>query len=111
VAAGLSGTGLRRGDAVGLVSANTVEFVVALLGAARAGLVVAPLDPTLPHTETSVRLGGLGAQAILVGLPAVDSAPAWRVTIELRRPGGPVERGIRAAACPRSVVFAPTARS
>ena len=40
VAVRLGSTGLRRGDAVGLVCANTVEFVVALLGAARAGLVI-----------------------------------------------------------------------
>ena len=36
MAARLRNTGLRRGDAVGLISANNVELVVALLGAARA---------------------------------------------------------------------------
>ena len=75
MAARLRSTGLRRGDAVGLISANNVEFVVALLGAARAGLVVAPLDPTLPQSEMAARLERLGAQGILVGPRAVDSAP------------------------------------
>src|SRR6478735_3928608 len=75
VADRLAGMGLQRGDAVGLVCANSIEFVVALLGAARAGLVVAPLDPTLPQSQMSARLEGLGAQAILVGPPAVGVAP------------------------------------
>src|ERR1700754_672212 len=56
MAARLRRMGLRRGDAVGLISANNVEFVVALLGAARAGLVIAPLDPALPQSELAVRL-------------------------------------------------------
>jgi acyl-CoA synthetase (AMP-forming)/AMP-acid ligase II len=47
VAVRLGSTGLRRGDTVGLVCANTAEFAVALLGAARAGLVIAPLDPAV----------------------------------------------------------------
>jgi acyl-CoA synthetase (AMP-forming)/AMP-acid ligase II len=75
VAARLSRTGLREGDAVGLVSANDVEFVVALLGAARAGLVVAPLDPALPQSEMATRLERLGAQSILVGPRTLGSAP------------------------------------
>ena len=87
VAARLGSTGLRRGDAVGLVGANTAEFVIALLGAARAGLVVAPLDPTLPQSQMSARLERLGAQAILVGPLAGDATQIaqFRVpTCELR---------------------------
>jgi acyl-CoA synthetase (AMP-forming)/AMP-acid ligase II len=74
VAARLGSIGLRRGDAVGLVFANTAEFVVALLGAARAGLVVAPLDPALPSSQMSARLEGLGARAILAGPSVVEAA-------------------------------------
>jgi acyl-CoA synthetase (AMP-forming)/AMP-acid ligase II len=81
VAVRLGNTGLRRGDAVGLVSANTAEFVVALLGAARAGLVVAPIDPTLPESQMSARLEALGAQAILLGPPAADAAPVAQVAV------------------------------
>src|SRR3954462_11046068 len=83
VAVRLGSTGLRRGDAVGLVCANTAEFTVALLGAARAGLVVAPLDPALPPSEMSARLDGLAAHAILVGPSAVDTVefriPSWEL--------------------------------
>lgn len=71
----LNASGLYRGDAVGIVSANNADFVVALLGAARAGLVVAPLDPTLPHAEMSDRLERLGAHAIVLGELAVDALP------------------------------------
>jgi acyl-CoA synthetase (AMP-forming)/AMP-acid ligase II len=94
VAARLAGTGLQRGDAIGLVCANTVEFVVALLGAARAGLVVAPIDPTLPESQLSARLEGLGAQAIIVGPAFAGSAPTaqvhiptWALRVDIARGG------------------------
>ncbi|MGW3626707.1 FadD7 family fatty acid--CoA ligase [Streptomyces sp. NPDC000880] len=94
VAARLGSTGLRRGDAVGLVCANTAEFVVALLGAARAGLVVAPMDPTLPESQMSARLEALGAQAVLLGPPAADAAPVaqvhvptWPLRVDIPRAG------------------------
>ncbi|MGW3600866.1 AMP-binding protein, partial [Streptomyces sp. NPDC005167] len=52
----LTAAGVRPGDPVGLVAANTVEFVVSLFGAARAGAVVAPLDPALPPGQLGTRL-------------------------------------------------------
>lgn len=67
VAAGLAAARLRRGDVVGIVELNTVEFVVALLAAARIGLIVAPLDPALADIEMTNRLARLGAQAVLIG--------------------------------------------
>lgn len=106
VAARLGSTGLRRGDAVGLVCATTAEFVVALLGAARAGLVVAPIDPTLPESQVSARIEGLGAQAILVGPLAVGAAPVaqvhiptWTLRVDISRGGtatATLETGTRA---------------
>ena len=113
----LGSTGLRRADAVALISANNAEFVVALLGAARAGLVVAPIDPTLPASQVSARLEGLGAQAILVGPPSVGlpsaatvappDVPTWTLRVELSDggtataaldTGAPVARRVRGAA-------------
>jgi acyl-CoA synthetase (AMP-forming)/AMP-acid ligase II len=106
VAARLGSTGLSRGDAVGLVCANNAEFVVALLGAARAGLVVAPIDPTLPESQISARLEALGAEAMLVGPPTVDPAPVapdhvptWTLRVDTSRTGTPtatLETGVRA---------------
>ncbi|MFF1447947.1 FadD7 family fatty acid--CoA ligase [Streptomyces sp. NPDC058274] len=94
VAARLGGTGLRRGDAVGLICANTAEFVVGMLGAARAGLVVAPVDPALPESQLSARLEALGAQAVLLG-PAAAGAPpiapvrlpTWPLRVDVSRAG------------------------
>ncbi|MEV6105633.1 FadD7 family fatty acid--CoA ligase [Streptomyces sp. NPDC051940] len=83
VAARLAGAGLRPGDVVGLVARNTAEFVVALLGAARAGLVTAPLDPDLGESDLRLRVAEVGARAVIAapGVPAADQVP---------RPGVPV---------------------
>ncbi|MDX2548265.1 FadD7 family fatty acid--CoA ligase [Streptomyces sp. WI04-05B] len=90
VAARLTRTGLGRGDAVGLICANTAEFVVALLGAARAGVVVAPLDPALPAPQLAARIAALGARAVLVG-PSVSVAalpvPVWPLRVDASRAG------------------------
>lgn len=89
VAGRLGGAGLRRGDAVGLLCANTAEFVVGLLGAARAGLVSAPLDPALPSPQLSARLRALGARAVLVGPSVPDgmmlAVPAWPLRVDVSR--------------------------
>lgn len=94
VATRLGAEGLRRGDAVALTGANTVEFVVALLAAARAGLVVAPLDPALPEPEVSARLRALGARVVVAGSPAPEavpvgrgSVPGWILRIDAPAPG------------------------
>jgi len=81
VATQLSGAGLRRGDPVGLVSANNAEFVVGLLAAAEAGLVVAPLDPGLPAAQLAARLDRLGARAVLVGPPPAPGVVPGGVVI------------------------------
>ncbi|MFB6981624.1 FadD7 family fatty acid--CoA ligase [Streptomyces scopuliridis] len=91
VAARLGRTGLRRGDVVGLVSANTAEFVVALLGAARAGLVVAPADPALTASQLTDRFEALGARAVLRGPAeagaARDEIPAWPLRVDISHAG------------------------
>lgn len=93
LAARLRGMGLRRADPVGLVCPNDAEFVVGLLGAARAGLVVAPIDPALPETQMSARIEELGAQAILTSplavgpRSAVARVPAWTLRVDVSRAG------------------------
>ncbi|MFB7289255.1 FadD7 family fatty acid--CoA ligase [Actinacidiphila glaucinigra] len=95
VAARLTAAGLRTGDAVGLVSANTVEFVAALLGAARAGLVVAPVDPALPEPRMTAGLEALGVRAVLLGPTAGGTppaavgpgVPAWTLRVDLSPAG------------------------
>jgi acyl-CoA synthetase (AMP-forming)/AMP-acid ligase II len=79
---------------VGLVCANNAEFVVALLGAARVGVVVAPLDPALPWSQMATRMEGMGARAILVGPQGLDnvsasqtSTPTWVVQVDISTAG------------------------
>ncbi|SPM33507.1 Acyl-CoA synthetase (AMP-forming)/AMP-acid ligase II [Mycobacterium rhizamassiliense] len=66
LAAQLERGGLRPGDRVGLRTGSNAEFVVGLLAASRAGLVVVPLDPALPVGEQAVRGDAAGARAVLV---------------------------------------------
>ncbi|MFC8430611.1 FadD7 family fatty acid--CoA ligase [Streptomyces sp. NPDC057253] len=91
VAARLGGAGLRPGDAVGLICANTAEFVVALLGAARAGLVAAPLDPALPEPQLAARVAGLGARAVLLDAAVSGTValpvPAWPLRVDVSGAG------------------------
>ena len=76
-------SGLRSGDVIALSCANNIEFVVALLGAARAGIVVAPLDPTLPAIQARERVNRVGAcltvtdaRGLEPGAPEEDG-PRW----------------------------------
>jgi acyl-CoA synthetase (AMP-forming)/AMP-acid ligase II len=86
----LSANGLRPGDLVALEAANSVEFVAGLLGAARAGLVVAPLDSALAPGERSARLDRLGARLILTDALTDftnGDCPTWRISFTPGRAG------------------------
>lgn len=80
-ATALVGTGLAAGDVVGLRAPNTLAYILGLLGAARAGLVVAPLDPALPAAEQQDRMRRLGARAVLTDTPAALLAGAPEIAI------------------------------
>jgi acyl-CoA synthetase (AMP-forming)/AMP-acid ligase II len=69
VATHLKEMGLPPADPVALVCPNLTEFVVGLLGVARVGLVVAPMDPALPGPELSERLEEVGARVVLAEHP------------------------------------------
>ena len=58
--------GLLPGDRVALRAGSNAEFVVALLAASRAELIVVPLDPALPVTEQLTRSEAAGARVVLV---------------------------------------------
>ena len=58
--------GLLPGDRVALRAGSNAEFVVALLAASRAELIVVPVDPALPVSEQRTRSEAVGARAVLV---------------------------------------------
>jgi acyl-CoA synthetase (AMP-forming)/AMP-acid ligase II len=70
--------GLLPGDRAALRASSSAEFVVGLLAASRAGLVVVPLNPALPVTEHRARVAAAGARVVLVD----DDTP--RKTAETR---------------------------
>ncbi|WP_142281975.1 FadD7 family fatty acid--CoA ligase [Mycobacterium sp. IEC1808] len=81
--------GLSAEDRVALRAGSNAEFVVGLLAASRAGLVVVPLDPALPAGEQRTRSEAVGARAVLVdGVgPGDEGEPGLRrwpiaVTVE-----------------------------
>ena len=84
----LVGGGLRPGDRAALRARSSAEFVVGLLAASRAGLVLVPLDPALPVAEQHARITAAGARVVLVDADADTSGgadetapPSWPVSV------------------------------
>lgn len=73
--------GLRRGDVIGVQMTTSAHFVVALLAAARLGIVVAPLNPALPTSEQRSKVDALGARVVLVDRDpdTAGACPEWQV--------------------------------
>jgi crotonobetaine/carnitine-CoA ligase len=61
----LAGLGVRPGERVALFGANSVDYVVALAGAARLGAVCVPLNALLTAPEIAWQLADAGAVALL----------------------------------------------
>jgi acyl-CoA synthetase (AMP-forming)/AMP-acid ligase II len=78
--------GLEAGDRVGLRAPSGAEFVVGLLAASRAGLVVVPLDPALPVVDQHARIGAAGGRVVLVDRNSAgenDALPQWPISVTL----------------------------
>jgi long-chain acyl-CoA synthetase len=73
----LAQLGLARGARVALASGNDLTFVVTLLAGTGAGLVVVPVNPTAPASETERKLRIAGAEAIVLGAAASTLADAF----------------------------------
>ncbi|MEU8433208.1 AMP-binding protein [Streptomyces sp. NPDC029216] len=69
----LAGRGIRRGDRVAVMLQNTPHFVLAVLGAWKAGAVVVPVNPMYKAGETRHVLGDSGAVALVCGAGEWDA--------------------------------------
>jgi acyl-CoA synthetase (AMP-forming)/AMP-acid ligase II len=105
--------GLRSGDRVALRAASNAEFVVGLLAASRADLVVVPLDPALPVSEQRARSEAAGARVVLVDGPDVQgdrdkgetALRWWPIAVTAHK--GTVEVTADAATVPNRAVSTP----
>ncbi|WP_375480362.1 AMP-binding protein [uncultured Jatrophihabitans sp.] len=95
VANGLAAIGYTRGDALGLASGNSCEFLVTYFACAKLGVVCVPLNLGWRADEIAYVLDhcaarGLVVEAQLVGavLPGVEKAPAVRDLIVAPGAGG-----------------------
>jgi acyl-CoA synthetase (AMP-forming)/AMP-acid ligase II len=88
--------GLLPGDRVALRTASSAEFVVGLLAASRADLIVVPLDPALPLSDQRARSEAAGARVVLVdGLvdrkgpddTSESVLPYWPIALSVGRNG------------------------
>lgn len=112
LAAQLTAGGLRAGDRVALRSGSNAEFVVGLLAASRADLVVAPLDPALPVTEQRARSEAVGARAVLVdhledGAAASEGVPWWEIAVNVGPSDTAPTVGLNVTAAPERDVSTP----
>jgi acyl-CoA synthetase (AMP-forming)/AMP-acid ligase II len=69
VAAGLAELGIRRGDAVGLLGPNSVDWPVAFHAVIALGGIVTSINPLLTPEEIRKQLGDAGARAVIVAEP------------------------------------------
>jgi acyl-CoA synthetase (AMP-forming)/AMP-acid ligase II len=102
----LTAGGLLAGDRVGLRAPSSAEFVVGLLAASRAGLVVVPLDPALPVADQQARVTGAGARVVLVDGDLNDAEPIlpfWPISLS----AGPIAVHLDSALAPAPVTAGP----
>ena len=85
VARGLTRAGLKRGDRIGILSLNRVEFVSTLLGAMRAGVVPVPVNVKLAPDAVAYILNDAGARMVFAERDAKRLIPAGIRVVEFGR--------------------------
>jgi acyl-CoA synthetase (AMP-forming)/AMP-acid ligase II len=75
VAAGLAARGVRRGDRVGLLMGNCIEFVLAFFAIAKLGAISVPMSTRLQTAEIQYMLADCSAHALIFDADICDRVP------------------------------------
>src|SRR6516164_2499563 len=91
--------GLLAGNRVALRAGSNAEFVIGLLAALRADLIVVPLDPALPPAEQRARSEAAGVRVVLVdgearGDEGEPTLRWWPIAVSIGRDPGAREGAI-----------------
>jgi fatty-acyl-CoA synthase len=81
LAAGLLGLGLAKGDRVGIVAANCIEWLEMYVALARAGLVAVPVNFRLSAPEIGYILRDAEAAAVIAGAEFCDAVETLRADL------------------------------
>jgi fatty-acyl-CoA synthase len=82
---GLLDQGLSRGDRIGILSYNCLEFIETIMAAAKLGLILVPLNWRLTANELAFIVNDSGTETLLFHEELKDLAAAVRATTSLRR--------------------------
>jgi len=77
--------GLRRGDRIGILSANRIEFLDAFFAAGKSGVVLVPLGTRLTAAELAAIAADAGLSALLYGSASADTVRALEALAPIGR--------------------------
>lgn len=101
VARGLLARGMSRGDRVAILSANRAEYVAALFGIMRAGLVAVPVNFKFPKETVEFIIADSGAKLVLCDGLRRAAVPENVPAAVFGQEGGFLDPGKLAAVVPR----------
>lgn len=111
-AANLVRNGIRPGDRVGILSKNSVDFILLLMGAFQAGAVACPVSPRFPERTVDALLAKAGCACLIVDPHAPRRGPFSCPTLPLpsfsstpEGPGGAAEPGEVDLAQDATIIF------